>query len=237
MKKQGLLLIVVLFCSTFAVAELLEQPHISVYGTAEIKVIPNEMIWSLSVSTKDKELSAVAKKHTDAVKQSLDFLKGLGIDKKKLQTSRMQFGEDWRTVNRERVKAGYHASTSISFSISDFELYQKIWFGLSAMDGVSIQNTQYAHSDRIKYQNESRQKAVLAAREKAASLAATLGSQIAEPLKVEEISEPSIGRSRHLSNTVNFDSGMGADYTTGDVLALGTISINTRVRIVFELKN
>lgn len=234
MKKDCLLLSIVLFCSAFTAAESVEQPHIAVYGTAEIKVVPNEMVWSLNVSSKEKELPAVAQKQLATVKQVLDFLKGLKIDEAKLQTSRMQFGEDWKTVNRERVKVGYSASTSIGFTISDFDLYQKIWFGLSAIDGVSIQGMQYAHSDRIKYQNESRKKAVLAAREKAAALAATLGSQIAEPLKIEETSEPSIGMPRYLSNTASFE---GADYKTEDILAPGTISINTRVRVVFKLKN
>jgi uncharacterized protein YggE len=183
MKKQIILLAAVVLCSGFAGAEGLEQPHITVFGTAEIKVTPNEMVWSLGVSTKDKNLPVVAEDHTAAVKQVLEFLKTLEIKKETLQTSRMQYREEWKTVNRERVKVGYHASTSIGFTISDFDLYQKIWFGLAEIDGVSIESTQYAHSDRIRYQNESREKAVLAAREKAVNLAKTLGSQVREPQK------------------------------------------------------
>jgi uncharacterized protein YggE len=234
MNKQIILLAVVVFYCGFAGAEMLEPPHISVYGTAEIKVTPNEMVWSVSVSTKDDKLPVVAKDHAVTVKEVLGFLKSLKIKQEKLQTSRMQYGEDWKTVNRERVKVGYHASTSIGFTISDFDLYQKIWFGLAEIDGVSIQNTQYAHSERIRYQNESREKAVLVAREKAVNLAKVLGEQVAEPLKIEEVTQQAIiSYSNFASNSVN---DMSQSTSTSD-LALGQISISTKVKIVFKLKN
>lgn len=238
MNKQMILLTAVVFVAGLAAAQSIEQSQISVYGTAEIKVVPNEMIWSLNVGTKNKALSEVAKNHADAVKQVLDFLKELGIEEKKLQTSRMQFGEDWKTVDRERVKVGYYATTSISFTISDFNLYQKIWFGLAGMESVSIESTSYTHSDRIRYQNESRLQALRAAREKAMAMAGVLGSLITEPLSIEEVSEPSFSiGANFLSNASNIDSTMGGSVETGDMLALGTISVSTRVRVVFKLKN
>jgi len=237
MNKQMILLTAVVLLTGFAVAEDIEQPHISVYGTAEIKVVPNEMVWSLTVTTKDKELKKVANEQIDAVKQVLDFLKGLEIEQSKLQTSRMRFGENWKTVDRERVRDGYFATTQIGFTITDFDLYQTLWFGLAEIESVSIDNTSFTHSERIRYQNESRQKAVLAAREKANTLANTLGSKIAEPLLIEEMAAQTFSGSNFLSNSVNFDATVAGGLTTDDILALGTISINTRVRVVFKLES
>lgn len=237
MNKKMILLTAIVIFSGFVTAEEITQPQISVYGTAEIKVVPNEMVWSLNVNTKDKDLVAVSRKQMFAVEQALGFLKEMDIEQEKLQTSQMRFGENWKTVNNERVQDGYYASTNISFVISDFELYQQIWFGLAAIKNVTIESTSYTHSDRIKYQNESRQKAVLVAREKAIALAATLGSGIAEPLAIEEMASQVYAGSNMISNSVNYDSTVSADVASGDVLALGTISINTRVRVVFKLKN
>ena len=121
MKKIALLTAVIL-CSALTVAESLETPHITVYGTAEIKVTPDEMIWSLNVNTKNKDLPKVAKNHAETVKQVLEFLKSLKIEENMLQTSRMKFGENWEQANRERVKVGYYASTDIGFTISDIDL-------------------------------------------------------------------------------------------------------------------
>lgn len=236
MKKHTLFLAAALLCSAFAVAEDLElgRPHIAVYGTAEVKVTPNEMLWSVTVKSEDKELSTVAAHHTATVSKVLDFLKALKVNEDKLQTSRMQFGEEWKMVNREHVKVGYFASTDISFTISDFNLYQTIWFGLAKIEGVSIQSTQYAHSDRIRFQNESRQKAALAAREKAAALAKTLGSQIDEPLKIEEVQTHQIYNVKRLSSNRAYSNDMGQASPT-DSLALGKISFSTKVRVIFKL--
>ncbi len=234
MTHKSIFLCVVLFCSIFAAAADLElgTPHVAVYGTAEIKVTPNQMHWSLNVNTKNESLPTAAKNHTATVKQTLAFLKSLKIDEEKLQTSRMQFGEEWKNVNRERVKVGYFASTDITFTITDLDLYEKLWFGLAGMEGVSIQSTYYSHTDRIKYQNESRKKAVLAARQKAEELAQALGTQIIDPLKIEEISAPSFNGPLYANKAVAYD-GMGGD--EGGSLALGQITISTKVKVYFKL--
>ncbi len=234
MIKHFILLTAVFSCAACAAAETLEEPHITVYGNGKIKDVPNEMLWSVNVTTKEKKLSAATANHAAAVAKVLEFLKGLKIDEDRLQTSRTHFKEDWDyNILKKYVKIGYIASTDISFTISDFDLYQKLWFGLTAIEGVSIQNTQYAHSDRIRYQNQSRQKAVLDAREKAANLAKTLGSQIGEPLKIEESPAQQI----YVSNAaINSYDKMAADESM-QVLALGQMTISTQVKVVFKLKN
>lgn len=233
MVKHMITIAAVLLCSTFAAGEVLEQPHIIVYGTAQIQVKLNEMNWLLNVRNEAKELPATAAAHAQTVQKVLEFLKSHKIDEDKLQTSHMQFGENWKYLDRERVKVGYYASTGISFTISDFDLYQKFWYGLAQIEGVSIQNISYAHSERIRYQNQTREKALLAAREKAVKLAATLGSQIGEPLIIEETVPQSFPVM--LSNTaLRADMGEAAPAQS---LAPGQLTISTNVRIVFKLKN
>lgn len=234
MMKKITLCAAVLCCSVFTAAETFEQPRITVYGTAEVKVTPNEMIWSVNVKNESDTLPTVAANHTATVAKVLDFLKSLKIDADKLQTSRMHFGENWKYINRENVKVGYYASTDISFTISDLDLYQKLWFALAGFEGVSIQSIQYDHSDRIRLQNESRQKALLAAKEKADSLAKTLGSQIGEPLSIEEISPQTFPQPLYANKAMQSDMGSGA---SDQALALGQISISTKVLVVFKLKN
>ncbi len=234
MKTHTILLVALLFCSAWTVAEDLEldTPHVAVFGTAEIRVVPNQIIWSVNVKTEDKELPTAASKHSKSVQQALSFLKELKIPEEKIQTSRMQFGENWEYINKKNVKVGYYASTDIGFTISDLGLYQKIWFGLASIRGVSINSTQYDHSDRIKYQNESREKAVLAARKKASNLARTLGTQIIEPLKIEEIPQQRYAAKYSFSNSVSFDEATGG---SSQALALGQITISTKVKVFFRM--
>lgn len=235
MSGRFALLTAVLFCSAIAAADILDQPHVAVYGTSEINVAPNEMNWRLTVRNEDSQLPAVAQKHTEIVNKVVTFLKGLNIDKDKLQTSRMQFGENWKYRNDENVKIGYYASTDVTFTIADLNLYEKLWMGLSQIEGVSIQDVEYGHSDRIRFQNESRQKALLAAKEKAAALAGTLGSNLGEVLKIEE-SAPQF-RPMPYSNLISNESYDMGQAASMQVLEPGQITISTQVFVVFKLQN
>ena len=225
----------VLCCSAAFAAGILDQPHVAVYGTAEIKVAPNEMDWRLTVRNEDKELPATAQRHAEIVNKVVKLLNSMNIEKDSLQTSRMQFGENWEYLTNRRTRSGFFASTDISFKITDLNLYEKLWFGLAQIKEVSIQNVEYGHSDRIRLQNESRQKALLAAREKAAALARTLGSQIGEALKIEE-SAPQFGPVPFARMTANVALAEGAG-TPAQILAPGQITISTQVHAVFRLVN
>ena len=138
MAKYAFFVTTALLCTGLTAGQVLDDPHIVVYGTAEIHVAPNEMNWSLSVRNEAKELPATASAHAATVKKVLEFLKNHKINEQKLQTSQMQFGENWKYIDRENVKIGYYASTSISFTIHDFDLYEPLWFGLAGIEGVSI---------------------------------------------------------------------------------------------------
>ncbi len=234
MVRKTSLMVALFACSVWSAAQPLEQPHISVYGTAEMNVTPDEMVWSINVKTENRELPAAAAAHDAAVGKVVEFLKGLNIDKDKLQTSQMRFGENWKYIDRENVKIGYYASTDIAFTITDMDLYRKLWFALSGFEGVSIQSIQYGHSERIRLQNESRQKALLAARQKADALAKTLGSQIGEPLRIEEIAAPSFPQPMISNFAARADMGETA---SDQSLALGQITISTKVLVVFRLRN
>jgi len=115
------------------------------------------------------------------------------------------------------------------------DLYEKLWFGLAQIDGVSIQNVEYGHSDRIRLQNESRQKALLAARDKAAQLANTLGAQLGGVLKIEEAASQ-VGPfpvARMASNVMYAQEAQAPAH----VLEPGQIIISTQVHAVFKLRH
>ncbi len=211
-------------------------PRITVFGTATTEVTPDQMVWSVRVENKGPALGGVAGEHTKAVQRVLDFLKKAKVDPKALQTSRMQFAENWEYRSSSRVREGYVASTEISFKTTDLELYTHLWQGLADMPGVSVQNVIYDHTRRIEFQNQTREKAILAAKEKATVSARTLGAEIGTPLLLEEDLSPSEGwemnRNAVLNNLrVIGDEGRGPV----EALAPGTIPIRIRVKAAFQL--
>lgn len=227
--------VVLLTGATLAAAADDLLPHVSVSGTATTEVVPDQMVWRLTVVSKGPKLPAVAEQQSKTVQRVLAFLKQTGIKDAEVQTSKMEFGENWEYRSGSQVREGYFASTTVAFLTSELDTYKPLWIGLADIPGVSVENVSYDHSKRIEYQNETRQKALLLAKEKASTLAKTLGSEIREPLSIEEdlsVSEGWQGVNGRMRNSVSApDRGANAN---GD-LALGKIPVTIRVKVSFRL--
>jgi hypothetical protein len=234
MKKSIISGLLSVLIANAACGEEISPPHVTVFGTATIEVIPDQMVWSLKIESKGPMLDVVAGEHAKAVEAVLNLLKDAKVEGKVIQTSHMEFGENREYRDSKWVKEGYFAATSVSFKITDFELYQKLWLGLAKIPQVSVESVEYDHTRRIEYQNETRQKAVLAAREKAAAMARALGSEIGDPLLLDEdVAEESHWGSNSARNNLRVISN--DEEPQAQSLALGTIPIKTRVRASFRL--
>lgn len=208
-------------------------PHITVSGTAVIEVTPDEMIWFLQVENRGPEIKALAKQHSAIVTDVLSFLREKSIAKKDVQTSMMQFGENWNYQNGRRIAAGYYASSNIRFKLTDFSKYQGLWEGLSAKPGAGVTNITYAFAGRSRVQAKARHQALRAARDKAAAMAETLDASIGTPLAIEEISGPDAPRPR-TANIAMAEADFKAGGEAGG-FALGQMEIRSRVRVSFSL--
>ena len=210
------------------------QDKVTVSGTATTKVTPDTMNWSLQVKNKEPNLERAAETHSAAVKAVLDFLNAQELPETDIQTSGMQFGQNWSYEGREKVKDGYFASTDISFQLDNLDKYTKLWIGLSRLPHVALTGVYYDHSQRIEIRNTTRRKALLAAREKAEDLAETLGSKIGRPLLIEEASESYGLRTSNFTMSNNITSAGGVPGENAD-LAPGQIPITMRIRASFLL--
>jgi uncharacterized protein YggE len=234
MKLLRLVLPVLLLSTAHLVANEIQPPHITVSGTAVTEVVPDEMLWSLEVQDKHASLENAARDHAKSVEAVLSLLKGLDLDQKHIQTSRMEFGENRELTSGSWIKSGYFSKTAVSFKLTDFDLYQRLWAGLARIPGVSIQGVSYDHSKRIEHRKDARRKALETAKEKASEMARTLGAEIGEPLVVEE---DSLGSEWFSANSLANNVRTVGDGNTRDdhQLALGTIPIRAQVKVSFRL--
>ena len=234
MKRMLVQIVIMFLCYTVLFSEDIETPHISVLGTATTMVVPDQIGWSIIVKNQGYDLSNVAEQHTEIVENVIQLLTELAVPDEEIQTARMSFGESFEYNNGLRMKVGYFASTSIFFLIEDFQKYKPIWIGLSKIENVSIENVYYDHSKRIDFQNETRIKALLAAKKKAEILANTLGSQIGEPLIIDENSylQRSNTTPYALSNLIEIPED---DLNIKEGLVPGKIPIRMSVKVVFRL--
>jgi uncharacterized protein YggE len=235
MKKYIALLLLIIWSTSPGLSQESLPPHISVYGTATTEVTPDQMIWSVRVENKGPALEAVAENHNKSVQDVLQLLKSAGVEGKTLQTARMEFGENWEyKESTGRIKEGYFAATQVSFKLTNFDLYNKLWFGLAKIPNVSVQGVFFDHTRRIDFQNETRQKAVVTARDKAAMLARALGATLGEALSVEEQNAEVMPAARN-NLIMNSIAATADDSEQAQALAPGTIPITTRVQATFRL--
>ena len=69
-----------------ASAQTLPPPQISVTGSAEIKVVPDEVQISVGVETRDENLDEARRQHDIRMADALAFLKKAGVPDKYVQT-------------------------------------------------------------------------------------------------------------------------------------------------------
>ena len=209
-----------------------EPPHITVNGTAITEVTPDELVWRLEVHNTNASPEEVAAEHTNTVQTVLRLLREAKVEVPSIQTSWMQFGENWEYEHESRVKRGYYASTYIGFKVTELEKYSALWLGLSKIRCVSVDYVAFDVTRRTAIQKETREKALIAAKEKAATMAKTLGEGIGEPLCIEE----DVGeREDRIVQTNIILSGPDERTAGGGALAPGKIPIKVRVKVSFRL--
>jgi len=168
-----IVLLVVLLLAGAALAADHGTRQISVHGTATVEAVPDQMRWRVSVRNVDAESARnAADAQNRSVSEVIAFLKRNGVEEREIQTSRLRLGEHWNHEGPQRVRAGYAATTDLVFTLADLTRHTDIWLGLADIAAVSISNVDLDHSERIRLQDEARDQAVLAARAKAAHLAA-----------------------------------------------------------------
>lgn len=212
-------------------------PHprlISVAGTAEINVAPDEVILSLSVESRDKAL-AMAKAQNDAsARKVIALASNVGIDAKDIRTSALRMNPMYSDDKTPRF-LDYEVSQRIVITLKNLTKYETLMTrlleaGISRVNGISFQV-----GETRKYKDEARTKALQAAKEKAVAMAAELGQTIGKPWEISEqdsdSSYPGI-LANSISNNYDYDRARPQEST----VAPGQVTISASVRVSFQLE-
>ena len=217
-------------------------PLITVTGQAEIRVPPDEVIFSLDVVKLDRELSAAQAQNDEVVRQVLALARRfeapqqdvkttyISVDMK-YNTDLMDDEDDPKARKLKREFVGYEVSKSVLIRFSDLPRFEKFFaevlkVGVSKIDSVEFRTTQLR-----KYKDQARAAAIRAAREKAVALTAEIGQAVG---KAHSIQEEGYGRSGSSNNYTTVVSGsFSADENTA--FAPGMITVTAQVTVSFLL--
>jgi uncharacterized protein len=96
---------------------------ISVTGSAEIKVAPDQAALSLGVDSHDKDLALAKGDNDKRIKKLLNLVHAAGVDPKNVQTSALSMGPEYSDEKIPKL-LGYQVSQTVTVTLTDLSKYE-----------------------------------------------------------------------------------------------------------------
>ena len=218
-------------------------PQISVSGSAEVKVAPDEIYLRLGVETRDANLEVAKKQNDERVARALAFLKSKGVADKDVQTDFISIEPGYDDRSSWKVEM-YVVRKSIEVKLKDIKGFEAILAGLLTSGVNNVHGMELRTSELRKHRDTARAMAIKAAREKADALAAELGVKRGKVYAVNAnewggwwSSAGGWGRgySGGLHQNAMQNAGAPAETAEG-TLSVGQISVSASVQVSFLIE-
>jgi len=248
--KRSTILIVILLCSAFSLSaqEIDKLPVITVSGTAEVQVAPDEAVFSIDVTKTNKDLQAAKRLNDESVGKILELTRRFSILPQNVQTTQIAvdmkyesirdaktrvFSDDGDEIGK-RVFRGYEVSKSVTVRLTDLSRFEE-FFAAVLQTGVSAVNSVTFETSKLREnKDKAREMAMKAAKEKATAMAAAVGQTVGRAIKITEgtVGGQMFGNYLANANTV----ATGGVFTESLVtFAPGAIKIEAQVTVSFLL--
>lgn len=241
MTKLIVLVAVTLLLAVSAFAQNnIEPPLITVTGQAEVRVPPDEVLFTLAVENVDKDMLVANKKTDDSVKQILAIARRYDVKPEDVQTSQISVQPKYNTDDMEyearrgikRVLIGYQVSKTVAVRLRDISRFDEMLADILKAGITRLSNLEFRDSQIRKHRDEARRMAIRAAQEKARLLAGEIGQSIGPAYSITETSGNDYGRSNAMQNV----AGVAGDAAASDsAIAPGSISVTAQVTVRFRL--
>jgi uncharacterized protein YggE len=232
------------FASAFAQYE--PKPQISVTGSAEIKVAPDEINISVGVETRDADLNVATRQNDERMARALAFLKSVDVPDKYVKTDYISVEPDYGPGNERTEPRFYIARKSIEIKLTNVTNLETVLTGLLNNGVNNIHNVDFRTTQLRKYRDEARAMATRAAKEKAEAMAKELGVKCGKPINInaneyggwwsgQRMDWRSRGGGFYGANNmqnISQNNGGPAD-SAGETLSIGQISISASVSVSF----
>jgi uncharacterized protein len=174
-----------------ALAQTAPPPAISVTGEATVSVPPDQAQIDGGVATDAKTAREASEANNAAMGKVLLALKGVGIDEKDYQTSRLSLQPQY-APNRSGPSpvVGYRASNRVTIRLRDVTKIASMIDVLVGAGANDIGGINFTVSQASKLLDEAREQAISDARRKAQIYAKAAAVTLGEPLSISEETAP-----------------------------------------------
>jgi uncharacterized protein YggE len=209
-------------------------PLITVTGEAEIRVVPDEVYFDLTVQNFNKDLKAAKALTDERLKKLAELAQRYGVAPKDTQTDYVVVEPRYRGNNEARQLVGFLVRKDFVFTLRDVSKAEAMLAEVIEVGVTRINDIDFRTSEMRKHRDQARSLAIRAAREKAVALTAEIGQKIGKAYSIEEVvASGSAASQNYMSNAVGL-SGDGE--ASSGTLAIGQIKVNARVVVRFGLE-
>jgi uncharacterized protein YggE len=253
MRKLLFLLFAVLCFSSLASAqEVSEMPTITVTGTAEVMIAPDEVIFSLDFTKTDKDLQVAKRLNDESVAKILELTKRFQILPQNVKTDSISvemkyesirdaktkiYDEDGDEIGRKVFK-GYEVSKTVTIKLTDISRFEE-FFAETLKTGITeVDSVTFATSKLRENKDKARDLAMKAAREKATAMSASIGQTIGKALRITEGNVSNQYISGGVSSNIvasNYRTNNGDFSENLATFAPGAIKVEAQVTVSFLL--
>lgn len=218
----------------------IEPALITVTGQAEVRVPPDEVLFTLAVENVDRDMLVANKKTDDSVKQILAIARRNNVKPEDVQTSQISVQPKYNTDDvpydeRSKVKRvliGYEVSKTVAIRLRDISRFDELLADVLKAGITRLSNLQFMDSQVRKHRDQARVMAIRAAQEKARLLSGEIGQSIGPAYSITETSND-YGRA---ATQNNFSVEAGANSDSESAIAPGSLSITAQVTVRFRLQ-
>jgi uncharacterized protein len=212
-----------------------QPPQITVSGTAEIKVVADQIELSMAVETRGDKLDDTKRQNDERVAKVLQFLKGQGVPDKDVQTAFMVVTPTYDTKISRSDVITYVVRKTIGARLTDVSKFDTVLTGL-LQNGVNhVDSINFGTSALRKHRDEARARAIKAAQEKADALASELGVKRGKVYNITATEGGGWWGSRGAAQNV-MQEAAGASGQGGETFSVGQISVTATVNVSFLIE-
>ena len=242
--KRGhavLLVFLSLLVACHSAEETDAQPRlVTVNGHAEIRVVPDEVIVSLGVETRNVDLSRAKSENDARVEAVIEAVEALEIPRKHIKTEYVRIEPVYETMRKLRLEF-YRVRKTMVITLREIDKFESLLSAALEAGANHVHGVDFRTTELRKHRDDARALAIQAAREKAEALAAELGVSIGSVHTIQE------GYARSWSGygswwggfrggmTQNVIQSAGPSDGEGGPTVPGQIAIDARVTVSFEL--
>ncbi|TYQ12768.1 UNVERIFIED_CONTAM: uncharacterized protein YggE [Acetivibrio alkalicellulosi] len=227
---------------------------ISVSGSADVLIVPDEVVITLGIDTRDKDIVKAKTENDKMVEKIINIARKYKVESKYIQTdymdirpgdiSKKPYYDYYEPVKQDNM--GYIVRKKITVTVKDLSKFEEFLTEVVKNGAEYVQGVEFKTTELRKHKDRARELAIKAAREKADAMADALGQKAGKAISITEEQEhywswydswysswypKSINTFSNVQNVISFE-GQGQD--VGEIEP-GHIKVSAKISVDFLL--